>query len=95
MGELIATRHVGCGGYRSIEQDAMARMMMGNMSTFDRNCEALRLTAGCAPGNTSRGIPQKFLRGNNLMIWNAAIYWTRVVRNIAFVAPRLTLVYRM
>jgi hypothetical protein len=29
------------------------------------------------------------------MIWNAAIYWTRVVRNIVFVELQLTLVYRL
>jgi hypothetical protein len=32
---------------------------------------------------------------HNLMIWNVAIYWTRVVRNIVFVELRLTLVYRL
>jgi hypothetical protein len=32
---------------------------------------------------------------HNLMIWNVAVYWTRVVWIIAFVAPLLTLVYRM
>ena len=30
-----------------------------------------------------------------MMIWNAAIYWTRVLRNIVFVELRLTLVYRL
>jgi hypothetical protein len=29
------------------------------------------------------------------MIWNAAIYRTRVMRNITFVEVRLTLVYRL
>jgi hypothetical protein len=29
------------------------------------------------------------------MIWNAAIYRTRVMRNIVFVEVRLTLVYRL
>jgi hypothetical protein len=57
------------------------------------------MTACCTRRRNLVAVSWRFAAENpekhNLMILNAAIYWTRVVRNIVFVELQLTLVYRL